>query len=182
MLSIKEIFVVILGLGWTLGVGQLGTSLIVNKLWNPLEKQDNSIRPYAYTAIFVGLVERALYFFSILLGYEEFVAVWLALKVAGSWKRWEEGVKEKPSMKDIGRVFYNIFLIGSGLSLGFSFMGVNLVLLINQKEFKASIIAVFLFILGCILFYFIIQKEQEKAKNQDVKSGQTENTSDGKKD
>ena len=73
----------------------------------------------------VGGIERLLYVVAILAGAPELVAVWLALKVAGGWKAWSDGrdiswTTEDGSSKSVtvmGRHEFNIFLIGSGLSL-----------------------------------------------------------------
>lgn len=148
-----------IGLIWTLFFGHFSTSIIVNELWKYIQKQEDSERPYEYTAIFVGLVERTLYFFAILYGFKEFIGVWLVLKVAGVWRRWEEDKNEKGKS---GRVFYNIFLIGSGISLGFAFTGVNLVHLFHNEEYAKTWIAPVALIIGLTIFWGLIcvyQKE-----------------------
>jgi len=57
---------------------------------------------------FVGALEQIMYTTSILIGKEEFVAVWLVLKLAGEWRQ-----IDRPA----GYAMYNIFLIGNSLSL-----------------------------------------------------------------
>jgi hypothetical protein len=71
-------------------------------------------------------VERTLYVASLQLGMPEFVGVWMALKVAGQWKRWGEDGESSPH-KIEGRSYYNIFLIGSGLSVAFAVVGAQMV-------------------------------------------------------
>jgi len=130
-----------IGLFYSVVFGHVGTWLVVKKLWKPFQKSGKSLRPHPYTPIIVGLIERTLFFFSILFSYEEFIAVWLALKVAGQWKRWEDGFTldtDDLEMKNSGRVLYNIFLIGSGLSLGFAVMGAKL----NKIEKKKSVLSI----------------------------------------
>ena len=58
----------------------------------------------------VGLFEAFLYPAAVLTGYPGFIAVWLGMKVAGSWGGWQ---------KENGRVLFHIFLVGTALSLGY---------------------------------------------------------------
>jgi len=167
MYSARDIFI---GLFWALGFGHFGTSIIVNKFWKHIQGEGNIERPYAYTAVIVGSVERTLYFFAILLGFGEFVAVWLALKVAGKWARWEKDEKKDGKY---GRVFYNIFLVGSGISLGFAFSGVNLVYLLDEESSiwwlaPIAIIVglVILYGLICLLQYVYDKKTKPKEKDE----------------
>jgi len=48
-----------------------------------------------------------------MVGVPEWIAVWLAMKVAVSWTRWDAGE----------RATYNLFLIGNALSVIFGFIG-----------------------------------------------------------
>jgi hypothetical protein len=63
----------------------------------------------------VGMVERLLYTGALVFGSKELIGVWLAIKVAARWQSSEEA-KEKPDSD-------NIWLIGTGLSLMFGFVG-----------------------------------------------------------
>lgn len=56
----------------------------------------------------VGAIEQFIYTWAFLLDAQEFIAVWLALKLAGEWRQ-SDRRKSYP--------MYNIFLIGNGLSL-----------------------------------------------------------------
>jgi hypothetical protein len=60
----------------------------------------------------LGLVERALYTAAILFGFYEWIAVWLALKVAVGWPH---SSRQPPSD--------NLYLIGNALSVAFGFFG-----------------------------------------------------------
>jgi len=62
----------------------------------------------------VGLLESILYTASIFYGAWEIVVVWLGLKVAVTWHRWGE---------DPYRMQFNVFLIGTLISLFFSILG-----------------------------------------------------------
>ncbi len=67
----------------------------------------------------MGIIERILYTTVFLIGQPDFVGVWLLLKVASQWQRWQE-----PNQRGV----YNVFLIGNGLSLLIAFIGAWLAL------------------------------------------------------
>lgn len=73
----------------------------------------------------VGVVERPL-FLAALMGYHaEFIGVWLALKVAGGWFGWTEGIDVPAAtgtktVRVPGRVLFNRNLILSGLSVAYA--------------------------------------------------------------
>jgi hypothetical protein len=61
----------------------------------------------------LGVCERASYTAAILLGAPSWIGVWLAIKVAAQWTRWQGDE----------RATYNVFLIGNILSIIFGFVG-----------------------------------------------------------
>ena len=61
----------------------------------------------------LGMCERVTYTVSILLGAPTWIGVWLAIKVAAQWNRWQ-GEE---------RATYNVFLIGNLLSVLCSLVG-----------------------------------------------------------
>lgn len=71
---------------------------------NDAKKRINS-----YPPAIVGLCEAVLYPSSFLMGKPEFIGVWLALKVAGQWKMWQDN--------QVGRRRFNRFLVGNALSV-----------------------------------------------------------------
>ena len=77
----------------------------------------------------VGMVERALYTTSWLLGVPEFIAIWLAFKVAGQWDRWKQDWSSKAradelkAKRDPARATYAGYLIGNALSIAFGITG-----------------------------------------------------------
>jgi len=62
----------------------------------------------------LGIVERFLYMVAFIYGIYAWVLVWLTLKTAIKYQRWEKGDK---------RGAYNAFLIGSGLNILFGVIG-----------------------------------------------------------
>lgn len=69
-------------------------------------------------ATIVGFLETGLYATSYLLDRPEFIGAWLVLKVAGGWKGWQSYHKGVH-----GRRVFQIFLIGTGLSVAYGVMG-----------------------------------------------------------
>jgi len=89
--------------------------LIIDKYtWGYLAKKDITGKKPGILSVPAGVVERLLYTTAFLVNQPGFIAVWLALKVASQWERWKK-VDE--------RATYNVFLIGSGLSLIMAFLG-----------------------------------------------------------
>ena len=80
----------------------------------------------------VGVIERILYTAAWLLRAPEFIGIWLALKVAGGWNAWSEGVElqsaKATTVKIAGRHIFNIFLINSAVSLANALAGALIVL------------------------------------------------------
>ncbi len=64
----------------------------------------------------VGYIERTIVFGAWMLGRPELAGAWLVLKAAATWQRWE---KE--------RAVYNVFLIGTGLSVILATIGALIV-------------------------------------------------------
>lgn len=74
----------------------------------------------AWLPILVGFFESILYPTAWLVGRLEFIGFWIALKTAGQWKAWQQGVQDDPHE---GRRRFLVFLIASALSLLFASLG-----------------------------------------------------------
>ena len=72
------------------------------------EQGEREVETYFPPAL-VGFAEAILYPTALLIRQPEFIAIWLALKVAGQWKDWEIGYQ--------GRARFNRFLVGNALSI-----------------------------------------------------------------
>jgi len=107
-----DITIYCVGYGVSLLLGHITIYPIIKHLWRvnqPSEKEAVTLSQA------VGVIERFLYTTAILIGEPTLIAVWLVFKVAPQWGRWRQF--------DKGRRIYNIFLIGSGLSLIFGIIG-----------------------------------------------------------
>ncbi len=112
-------------------VGQFFIWKIVEPMWASLGAPHVVRRQY-WHAIILGSVERVLFVGSVLFGKPEFIAAWLALKVAGQWRIWTDPtvIKDKNGWTVVEiapRNAYNIFLVGNALSVGFSVLGAQLI-------------------------------------------------------
>ena len=111
-----------------------------------------------------------MFIIAIQYGAYGFIGIWLALKVAAQWKRWSDTHPK-------GRIAYNIFIIGSGLSVIFAIVGAKLIdwlkeyskiSIIPAKDAvmsKIVIIPLIVILLSLLLLLFIkiyIKKEQKK--------------------
>ena len=98
----------------TLGGAFVLWLLIDKAAWSYLSRNQNIRRkPPGTLTLPLGIVERGLYTVAVIIGAPEWIAVWLAVKVAVAWSRWQ-GEE---------RATYNVFLIGNALSVMFGFIG-----------------------------------------------------------
>jgi hypothetical protein len=92
----------------------------VDALWSRLGwagVEDETLIRFPWLPATVGALERILYFFAFLMGKPEFIAVWLALKVAGQWSQWSEQKIQLEKKWLSGRAIFQVFLIGNALSI-----------------------------------------------------------------
>jgi len=127
------VIALICGYGFAVVAGHMCIAVVVEGLWRGEAGGDSKIRPTAYLSRLLGFVERALFVATLQMGRGEFIGVWLLLKVAGQWKRWADGEKVGDKVID-GRSAFNIFLIGSGLSIAYAFVGAQLIRFILGKD------------------------------------------------
>ena len=126
-----------IGYGYALFAGLL-TARVVNSMWKLIgwKANDNEgIRRNIWEPVSVGIIERTLYVSSLILGHGVFIGFWLALKVAGRWTTpWEESTGSK-KVWPVTRSAYQIFLVGSGISVLYAFVGFKLIMQIENGEF-----------------------------------------------
>jgi len=112
---------------WALLVGFVGVGWVAHLLVSAtskamLQNLGDANHAWAWHPRFIGVIERALYTFSWLVGKPEFAGLWLALKVAGRWSHWDAS-DGKCQGQASGRERFNVFLLGNGLSLAFGIVG-----------------------------------------------------------
>jgi hypothetical protein len=129
------VIALICGYGFAVIVGHWCIAVVIDGLWRGEANipPDTKVRPTGYLSRLVGFVERALFVATLQMGRGEFIGVWLVLKVAGQWKRWTDGERIGDKIID-GRSAFNIFLIGSGLSIAYAFVGAQLIRFMLGKD------------------------------------------------
>jgi hypothetical protein len=157
------------GYGFAVIIGHFCVALVVDRLWKTEvgSSSDKDVRPGFYLPKLVGIVERVLFVASLQLGKGEFIGVWFVLKVAGKWKRWSEGAEAGGKID--ARVFYNIFLIGSALSLAYSVVGAELVELIDSKKWSSAVALPAALIVGTFALHLLALHYQKAAGSRKEK-------------
>jgi hypothetical protein len=148
----------VIGYLFAIVIAHFPISWVVNRMWESIGwAKDNKerIRPASWQPSILGCVERALYVAFFQLGKPEFISVWLAMKIAGHWKGWSED-REYEGGVITGRMVYNIFLIGSALSIGYAVTGAKLVEWCLRQEWSLAIgVPVSLLLATSVLGYWV---------------------------
>lgn len=140
---------------------------VVDLMWERIGwagEYKETVRPASWQSRIIGCVERTLYVAAFHVNQAEFIAVWLAVKVAVQWKRWEEG-REYGERTIAGRAIYNIFLIGSALSVAYALVGAKLVEWVSERQW-VTVVAVPLLLLLATLCLFRWTIHLSKAESQ----------------
>lgn len=156
-MTLPALVSLVCGYGFAVVVGHCMIVWVVDGLWEGIgwnRKQASKIRPEADLPKLVGFVERTLYVAALKMGKPEFVGVWLALKVAGQWKRWSEEVKGE-SGSIAGRIIYNIFLIGSGLSIAYAVVGAELISALLSQQWAMAMILPVALVAGTVVLHYL---------------------------
>ena len=145
-------------------IGDLGIRPIRNEMYRGMEDTaTQSWRPRA-----VGWLERFLYTATILAGFPEFVAIWLALKVAGQWERWKIDVGT-PTGEDPhrARATYAVYLLGNGISVLYGGLGAMVFKWIRHGEFLVSLSAVGSLVFLNFLLYRYVRSHSRSTEEAD---------------
>jgi len=141
-------------LGYIFSVG--GSRFFIKPVVKTMVEKLGQRNPFSWTSEAVGYIEGVLYTSSWLLGKSEFIAVWLALKVAGQWGRWTDGSTNSEKVIIPGRAYYNIFLTGSGLSISYAVVGALIVeWLIGHKLIENILVPISLLIGTLLLWIWV---------------------------
>jgi len=151
-----------IGFAFATAVAHFPIAWLVDQLWFSIGESRltrGQHRPGWWMPKVVGLVERALYVGSLIAGAPQFIGFWLALKVAGQWYAWKDGIKEGDRVLS-GHSIFSIFLIGNGVSIGYAFIGFFLISEI-PKSMVASVVVPFVVLAatGCL---WLIAKRYDK--------------------
>ena len=115
------------------GISDLLVSFIIRYCWSHKSLQNvevvnpslvSDLEEVSWLPRVVGIFDRLIFTSSFILGKYELIAIWLGLKVVGSWKDnfYENSKIEKEPRIQLWRIKENIFLIGVALSLILSYI------------------------------------------------------------
>jgi hypothetical protein len=116
--SIMSPLRVVLGFAVSIMGGDLVVRPLVVRMWRYLFRRSDLPEEYSKKSEMfmltmpMGMLERGLYTGALIMGMWQLIGGWFALKIAAKWKRPSEY-----------RGADNVWLIGSGLSLFFGFLG-----------------------------------------------------------
>ena len=153
MILSSEWKMVIYGIVYFYGIfiGHYFINGTIKFLWD--EKPQDTSNPkykepyYIVQSSILGMVERSLYILTLnFIGYP-FIVLWITLKTVSNWDVWKT---------EYGRGFFNIFLIGNGLSLLFSFCSYLVIKVINFY-YRVQCIPIIAYVLLPILTTIILQ-------------------------
>lgn len=146
-------------------IGDLGIRPIRNRMYEGFQDFAEQDTLHRWRPQVVGYIERFLYAASIALGFAEFVAIWLALKVAGQWDRWKLDMGEDATRDtNRARATYTVYLVGNGLSIIYGAAGAIIVTELSLKQWPILLgFIVCLVFLNLVLYLFILCKVKEAA-------------------
>ncbi len=108
------------GLAVSVFLGHWVTGPFVRCLWRKVRREyGGPLEPKLTFSSLLGCLERGLYTGALLLGAPQWIGVWLAIKVAAKWRSRNETAGDDAPSAPVD----NIWLIGTGLSLLFGFLG-----------------------------------------------------------
>jgi hypothetical protein len=175
-MTLLEIFYYVIGYLYSLILGHYLIRWFSQTAWQALGevKDGEKDMPYRWTSSLSGLIERAIYTSSIIFGAKEFIAVWLAFKVASQWKRWEA-----PKDVDKSRASFHVFVIGAGLSLMYGALGGMIPLWLTNGDFwVAGLLAVGVVGLN-LCFYSVARKNKPARRKQERLESEVQEKIDG---
>ena len=154
---------IISGFGVSILVGDLCIRPIRTAMYRGFE--DTATQAWRPRAI--GWLERFLYTATILAGFPEFIAIWLALKVAGQWERWKIDVgasSERDSHR--ARATYATYLLGNGLSVIYGGLGSLVFKKVSHGEFLVALFAVGSLVFLNLILYLYIRSHSRSTEDE----------------
>ena len=151
---------IVIGYVFSIGSNIIFVRLIVNEMWKPL-KIIRTHEPLIWHRTAIGVIDSFMYTTSWIVGKPEFIAIWLAFKIAGRWNVMFK-VKYPKEISWYPGKAYNIFHIGNGLTIIFAFMGGYYVDLLSRNPLYIACAPPVIIIILSYLLYLIIKIKQKK--------------------
>ncbi len=157
----------LLGFSYSVVLGGLLTKWVLDRFY--LGYESGRTAEDWRTAV-VGLAERALYTTSWLLAVPQFIAIWLALKVAGQWDRWKAdwAVKERQAElkagRDTARAMYAGYLLGNAISISFGVAGALIIQELLRLRWPVALAIAIVLPAAVALLYLYIRSRTTTAQ------------------
>lgn len=148
----KYIIPYLIGIFFSVIIGNIIVRCTIKELWHALGDDDVSSPDWRIVAQTQGFIERLLYTLAWHFGHPSFIAAWLVLKVASKWKRYEE----EPG--------YNVFLVGSGISILYAIVGALVINWIKAMSWLALLIPAILLECSLLVLLWLKWKTRNIAK------------------
>jgi hypothetical protein len=150
----KTALAFVAGYGYSIVLGHFLIYFLIRSLWRGLGYEHGSENDLGHREHpkMVGVLERTLYSAAWQFRRPEFIAVWLALKVAARWNLWSED-KEVGGRIVSGRSVFNIFLIGNGFSICYGVMGALMSEWMKEGPLARSLVIPGILVVGTLAFW-----------------------------
>jgi len=155
------------GYSFSVVAGWLLIALIVRKMHDRVDEEvakqypglpRHGIRPFRWFPAEFGLVERALYTSSWLLGRPEFIGIWLIVKIGARWTL--------PKDRKDSRHRYYPVLLGTALSVGYGVVGAIVIQWLHWQFYQYHVKVLITTVMGgtwlLIAYELWLQKALEK--------------------
>jgi hypothetical protein len=153
------------GYTFSLVMGRIMVGLVMREAWRQLGPIGGPTSLRGWLSPVIGEIEGVMFTTAWLLEKPEFILLWIAIKVTGQWKRWGED-NEVGGLIVPGRDIFNVFLLGSALSMIYAIVGGVMVKWLAQADWMPAIGVPLLIVIGTIILYF-------QAKQHYTKHGQS---------
>jgi len=157
-------------------VGHIFIYIVVQGLWRATVSKESCDRfhKHPWHAGLVGITERALYFFAVGL-FPSVIGFWLAIKVAGGWKRYANSSEGQDSAEPEGKVLFNTFLIGNALSVLYAATGYKMVewwRFTDEYRFadpSVGVAAPLLLVIGSLVLWLYVSHKTDRREGKPKK-------------
>lgn len=154
-MTLPTLLTYVIGYSFSLFLGGWLISIFSHKSWVAIEGLAELNRlPFPSGSYFVGILERLIYTSSIVFGVKEFIAVWLAVKIASQWKAYEGSGSDRSSLHK-ARALFNVYLLGTGLSVLYGALGAQLISWLNMHEYILPLISSLTLVAVNLLFILV---------------------------
>jgi hypothetical protein len=165
----KEIYLIfgcLVGYFISLYIGGSIVKKTISRSWVLMDNDEDELKvrkKFVWATELVGHLERFIYTTSIIFGVKEFIAVWLVLKLSSQWTKWG-GEKNpfNPQGNDTiykSRATYQIFILGTGLSLVYGVLGGQITIWLSNCKFWYSFLSLVAVVGLNLYIYFRINNQ-----------------------